>query len=98
MLNYLNLKSEKNKIVELFKKEQFDDRLYMGDLVKIKGVSDKIYSIQNISGNDLTLRDLNSKSNDEVFIFNGWTFVSSPSLQSMDHPVYDLWITGCENI
>ena len=46
----------------------------------------------------LQVRDLNSKSNDEVFIFNGWTFASSPTLRSIDHPVYDLWITSCENI
>jgi len=31
-------------------------------------------------------------------LFNGWSFVSSPTLQSIDHPVYDLWITSCENI
>ena len=36
--------------------------------------------------------------NNQVFLFNGWSFVSSPTLQSIDHPVYDLWITSCENI
>ena len=39
-----------------------------------------------------------AKDNNRVFLFNGWTFASSPTLQSIDHPVYDLWITGCENI
>ena len=28
----------------------------------------------------------------------GWTFASSPSLRSIDHPIYDLWIINCENI
>ena len=40
----------------------------------------------------LQVRDLNNKDNNEVFVFNGWTFSSSPSIQVFDHPVYDLWI------
>ena len=46
----------------------------------------------------LQVRDLSAKDNNQVFLFNGWTFVSSPTLQSIDHPIYDLWITSCENI
>ena len=46
----------------------------------------------------LQVKDLSSKDNNQVFLFNGWTFTSSPTLQSIDHPVYDLWITSCENI
>ena len=46
----------------------------------------------------LQVKDLSSKDNNQVFLFNGWTFASSPTLQSIDHPIYDLWITGCENI
>ena len=46
----------------------------------------------------LQVNDLSAKDNNQVFLFNGWTFASSPTLQSIDHPVYDLWITGCENI
>jgi hypothetical protein len=46
----------------------------------------------------LQVKDLASRDNNQVFLFNGWTFVSSPTLQSIDHPIYDLWITGCENI
>ena len=46
----------------------------------------------------LQVKDLSSKDNNQVFLFNGWTFASNPTLQSIDHPVYDLWITGCENI
>ena len=46
----------------------------------------------------IQVKDLSDKDNDRVFLFNGWTFASSPTLQSMDHPIYDLWITGCENI
>ena len=46
----------------------------------------------------LQVKDLSAKNNNQVFIFNGWTFASSPTLQSIDHPVYDLWITSCDNI
>ena len=46
----------------------------------------------------LQVKDLSSKDNNQVFLFNGWTFVSSPTLQSIDHPIYDLWIISCENI
>ena len=46
----------------------------------------------------LQVKDLSNKDNNQVFIFNGWTFASSPTLQSIDHPVYDLWITSCDNV
>ena len=46
----------------------------------------------------LQVKDLSTKDNNQVFLFNGWTFASSPTLQSIDHPIYDLWITSCENI
>ena len=46
----------------------------------------------------LQVKDLSIKDNNQVFLFNGWTFASSPTLQSIDHPLYDLWITSCENI
>ena len=46
----------------------------------------------------LQVKDLSIKDNNRVYLFNGWTFASSPTLQSIDHPVYDLWITGCDNV
>ena len=46
----------------------------------------------------IQVKDLSAKDNNRVFLFNGWTFASSPTLQSIDHPIYDLWITSCENI
>ncbi len=30
-------------------------------------------------------------------IFNGWMFASSPALSAMEHPIYDLWVTGCRD-
>jgi hypothetical protein len=46
----------------------------------------------------IQVKDLSAKDNNQVFLFNGWTFASSPTLQSIDHPIYDLWITSCDNI
>ena len=43
----------------------------------------------------LQVKDLTNKNNDEVFIFNGWTFSSSPTVKPFDHPVYDIWLTKC---
>ena len=46
----------------------------------------------------LQVKYLSDKKDDKVFVFNGWTFSSSTTLKTFDHPVYDLWLTGCENI
>ena len=46
----------------------------------------------------IQVKDLSEKKDNKVFVFNGWTFSSSPTLKTFDHPVYDLWVTGCENI
>ena len=45
----------------------------------------------------LQVEDLKSTDNDKVYIFNGWTFASSPSLKPFDHPVYDIWLKKCYN-
>ena len=43
----------------------------------------------------LQVKDLTKKSKDDVFIFNGWMFSSSPSIAPFDHPVYDIWLVNC---
>ena len=30
-----------------------------------------------------------------VRLFSGWMFASSPALSSLEHPVYDVWVTDC---
>lgn len=30
-------------------------------------------------------------------VFRGWMFASSPALNAMEHPVYDVWILDCRN-
>ena len=41
--------------------------------------------------------DLKAKNKDKVYIFNDWTFASSPSIRPFDHPVYDIWLIKCYN-
>jgi len=43
----------------------------------------------------IQVKDITNKDNNEVFIFNGWTFSSSPAINPFDHPVYDIWLTKC---
>ena len=43
----------------------------------------------------LQVKDLKNKDKDKVFVFNGWTFASSPSIRPFDHPVYDIWLKKC---
>ena len=46
----------------------------------------------------IQVKDLSDKKEDKIFVFNGWTFSTSTNLKTFDHPIYDLWVTGCENI
>ncbi len=43
----------------------------------------------------MQVQDITLKNNDKVFVFNGWTFSSSPSVSLFDHPVYDIWLIKC---
>ena len=43
----------------------------------------------------IEVRDLTNKNKDDVFVFNGWMFSSSPSIAPFDHPVYDIWLVSC---
>ena len=45
----------------------------------------------------MQVKDLKAKNNDKVFVFNGWTFASSPSIRPFDHPVYDIWLKKCNS-
>ena len=43
----------------------------------------------------IQVKDLTDENNNEVFVFNGWMFSSSPSITPFDHPVYDVWLVNC---
>ncbi len=31
-------------------------------------------------------------------VFSGWMFASSPAISSMEHAVYDVWVTDCKMV
>ncbi len=83
----------------------FSIRLAVGDKSFFGSLEIKAFKCQLSESKDtsdtvayIQVKDLSAKNNNQVFLFNGWTFASSPTLQSIDHPVYDLWLTSCENI
>ena len=77
-------------------------KLKNGDLVSFKDLSIKSLKCKNSEFDDnpeitayMQVTDLNNSNNDEVFVFNGWMFSSSPSITPFDHPVYDIWLVKC---
>ena len=58
---------------------------------KVK-VNNKIDSVAYMQ-----VKDLTKNENEKVFIFNGWTFASNPSLTPFDHAIYDLQLVNCSN-
>ena len=77
-------------------------KLKNGDLIIFKDLSIKSLKCKNSEFDDnpeitayIQVRDLTNKDNDEVFVFNGWMFSSSPSIAPFDHPVYDVWLLNC---
>ncbi len=76
--------------------------IQLGKETKFKNLLIKALKCKNSEFDDnpeitayLQVKDSRNKSNDEVFVFNGWTFSSSPSIRPFDHPVYDIWLTKC---
>ena len=77
-------------------------KIKIGEEQKFKNLLIKYLKCKNSEFDDnpeiiayLQVKDLTNKNNDEVFIFNGWTFSSSPTIKPFDHPVYDIWLTKC---
>ena len=95
--NFTNIKildkiSSKNILIKLINQENY---IY-------KDLSIKSMKCQNSKFDDnpettayIQVKDLTDKDNDNVFVFNGWMFSSSPSIAPFDHPVYDIWLVSC---
>ena len=54
-------------------------------------VNNKIDSVAYIQ-----VKDLTKNENEQVFIFNGWTFASDPNLTPFDHAIYGLQLLNCK--
>ena len=94
MCRYKNLDklSSKNKLLKVNIGEEY---IFKNLILKVLKCKNSKFDDNPEITSYLQVRDLDNKDNNEVFVFNGWTFSSSPSIQSFDHPVYDLWILRC---
>ena len=80
-------------------------KLKNGELITFKDLSIKSLKCKNSEFDDnpevtayiqvKQVKDLTDQNNNEVFVFNGWMFSSSPSITPFDHPVYDVWLVKC---
>ena len=77
----------------------------IGEEKKFQNLLIKVLKCENSKFDDdpeitayIQVKDLNIPDNKKVFVFNGWMFSSSPTLNPFDHPVYDLWLSSCNII
>ena len=90
------------KILDKISSKNILLKLRNGELIKHKDLSIKSLKCKNSEFDDdpeitayIQVKDLTNAGNNEVFVFNGWMFSSSPSIAPFDHPVYDIWLTNC---
>ena len=90
------------KILDKISSKNTSLKLKNGQLLKFKDLSIQSLKCKNSEFDDnpeitayIQVRDLSNQNNDEVFVFNGWMFSSSPSITPFDHPIYDLWLVKC---
>ena len=99
--NYEGTKIE-IKVLDKVSSKNYKIKINIGEKKVFKNISIKPLKCKNSEFDDnpeiiayLQVRDLKNTDNDEVFVFNGWTFSSSPSINTFDHPIYDIWLTKC---
>ena len=100
--NYLEGNFTDIKVLDKISSKNTLIKLKIGKEIKHKDLLIKSMKCKNSEFDDnpevtayLQVSDLTKKNNDDVFIFNGWMFSSSPSIVPFDHPVYDIWLSRC---
>ena len=84
--------SSKNELIRLVNNQEY---IYKDLSIKsIKCTNSELDDNPEIKAY-IQVRDLTKKDRNNVFIFNGWMFSSSPSIAPFDHPVYDIWLVNC---
>ena len=90
------------KILDKISSKNFLLKLKNGEDTKYKDLIIKSLKCKNSEFDDnpeitayIQVSDLTKKDNNDVFIYNGWMFSSSPSIIPFDHPVYDIWLVSC---
>ena len=101
-LDYFSEKFIEIKILDKVSSKTDLLKLKIGEEKKFQNLSIKSLKCKNSEFDDnpeitayIQVKDISIKNNDEVFIFNGWTFSSSPAVNPFDHPVYDIWLAKC---
>ena len=91
-LKILDKISSKNESIKLINGEEY---IYKDLSIKsIKCTNSEFDDNPEIKAY-IQVRDLTKKDKNNVFVFNGWMFSSSPSIAPFDHPVYDIWLVSC---
>ncbi len=95
--NYTDIKildkiSSKNELIKLNNKEEF---FYKDLSIKSMKCSNSEFDDNPEITAYLQVKDLTNNDKDDVYVFNGWMFSSSPSIAPFDHPVYDIWLIRC---
>ena len=77
-------------------------KIKVGEEVSFQNLNIKVLKCYNSKFDDdpevtayMQVKDITMNNNDKVFVFNDWTFASSPSIRPFDHPVYDVWLKKC---
>ena len=77
-------------------------KIQIGEEFSFQNLSIKVLKCYNSKFDDdpevtayMQVKDNTTDNNDKVFVFNDWTFASSPSIRPFDHPVYDVWLKKC---
>ena len=98
----INKKYAELNILDKVSSKTSSIKIRIGKELIFQNLSINVLKCQNSKFDDdpevtayMQVRDLKSKNNDKVYIFNGWTFASSPSIKPFDHPVYDIWLKKC---
>jgi len=84
--------SSKNELVKLVNGEEL---IYKDLAIKSMKCTNSEFDDNPEIKAYIQVRDLTITDNDQVYVFNGWMFSSSPSIAPFDHPVYDIWLVDC---
>ena len=84
--------SSKNTLIKL---KNGEDAIYKDLLIKSMKCKNSEFDDNPEITAYIQVSDLTNKDKDDVFVFNGWMFSSSPSIAPFDHPVYDIWLVRC---
>ena len=100
--SYLEGSVTEIKVLDKISSKNILIKLNNGDETRHKDLAIKSMKCKNSEFDDnpeitayIQVKDLSNKNKDDVFVFNGWMFSSSPSIAPFDHPVYDIWLVKC---